>query len=95
MKTENKSAVTEALEMIELNLRQFPNAFLALNGTWGECIKALEKQIPKKPAVSEDQPVRYVITYKCPDCGGKFTGTVSNYCYHCGQALDWSEENEM
>lgn len=93
MKTENKSAVTEALEMIELNLKQFPNAFLALNGTWGECIKALEKQIPKKPAVSEDQPVRYVITYKCPDCGGKFTGTVSNYCYHCGQALDWSEEN--
>ena len=56
-------------------------------------IKALEKQIPKKPSVSEDQPVRYVITYKCPDCGGKFTGTVSNYCYHCGQALDWSEEN--
>ena len=49
MKTENKSAVTEALEMIELNLKQFPNAFLALNGTWGECIKALEKQIPKKP----------------------------------------------
>ena len=46
-----------------------------------------------KSAVSEDQPVRYVITYKCPDCGGKFTGTVSNYCYHCGQALDWSEEN--
>ena len=82
----------EALEILYKGIAPNPTAN-------NECIKlcknALEKQIPKKPAVSEDQPVRYVITYKCPDCGGKFTGTVSNYCYHCGPALDWSEENEM
>ena len=29
--------------------------------------------------------------YKCPACGGKFTGTrIADYCYHCGQKLDWS-----
>ena len=94
MKTENKSAVTEALEMIELNLKQFPNAFLALNGTWGECIKALEKQIPKKPKLIEEQYIRYSMNYICPECGKRFSGTgIADYCYHCGQALDWSEEN--
>ena len=42
----------------------------------------------------EIQDIRYVTKYTCPTCGGKFTGTVSNYCYHCGQKLDWSEEED-
>lgn len=56
-------------------------------------IEALEKQIPKKPILDKEQTMRYVTTYTCPACGKGFTGAkVCSYCYHCGQALDWSDE---
>ena len=56
-------------------------------------IQALEKQIPKKPIKSEKQVIRYVTTYCCPTCKLGFTGTgVAKWCYHCGQKLDWSNE---
>lgn len=55
-------------------------------------ISALEKQIPKKPIPTEEQNIRYVMNYTCPSCGKHFIGTgIANYCYHCGQALDWRE----
>ena len=58
-------------------------------------INALEKQIPKKPAKSENQVVRYANTYYCPICNLGITGTnIAKWCYHCGQKLDWSEESE-
>jgi hypothetical protein len=56
-------------------------------------IQALEKQIPKKPVKSEKQVVRYVNTYYCPICNLGITGTnIAKWCYHCGQKLDWSDE---
>ena len=56
-------------------------------------VKALEKQIPKKPIKSDRQEIRYTLTYDCPTCGRQFTGTgFADYCYHCGQALDWSAD---
>ena len=56
-------------------------------------IKALEKQIPKKPKKIEAEGYRYTDTYRCPICGGNFSGTgIVDYCYHCGQKLDWSDE---
>ena len=56
-------------------------------------IEALEKQIPKKPIKSDRQEIRYTLTYDCPTCGRQFTGTgFADYCYHCGQALDWSDD---
>ena len=34
--------------------------------------------------------IRYTSDYRCPSCGGTFTGTgIADYCYHCGQRLDW------
>ena len=56
-------------------------------------IQALEKQIPKKPVKSENQVVRYANTYYCPICNLGITGTnIAKWCYHCGQKLDWSDE---
>lgn len=56
------------------------------------CHKALEKQIPKKPIPAEEQDIRYNMKYACPSCGKYFVGTgIADYCYHCGQALDWRE----
>ena len=55
-------------------------------------INALEKQIPKKPLATDEQHIRYSMNYICPLCGKHFSGTgIASYCYHCGQALDWSD----
>lgn len=59
-------------------------------------INALEKQILKKPKKIETEGFRYTDTYRCPLCGGNFSGTgIADYCYHCGQKLDWSDESEQ
>ena len=54
-------------------------------------IEALEKQIPKKVI---NYGYLYGYASKCPECHKFVTnssGIRSNYCYYCGQALDWSE----
>lgn len=55
-------------------------------------INALENQIPKKP-IKSDGKIRYSEVFKCPNCSFEFSGRVLNYCYRCGQALDWSDRN--
>ena len=42
-------------------------------------IKALEKQIPKKPVYQEERE-------KCPSCGSLY---IENYCAKCGQKIKW------
>lgn len=51
-------------------------------------IKALEKQIPKKP---KKHPADSRLTY-CPCCGS-YHGAIEcyNYCPECGQKLDWND----
>lgn len=57
-----------------------------------ELNNAIEKQIAKKPIEDREQNIRYTSSYSCPNCGGGFTGTgIADYCYHCGQRLDWGE----
>lgn len=47
--------------------------------------QALEKQMPQKLTVSEE-------LYQCPRCGEKDAVLQGdNYCFNCGQALDWSD----
>ena len=59
-------------------------------GTPKECRETVEKQKAKKPQKTESEGYRYTDTYRCPNCGGNFSGTgIANYCYHCGQKLDW------
>ena len=61
-------------------------------------IEALEKQIPKKPKEKEEN--QYSTFYDCPCCGGYLVSKIDGelccgqeykYCYHCGQAIDWSD----
>jgi len=59
---------------------------------YNEYLELKEKATPKKAIKDEIQDIRYITKYTCPKCGGKITGRVSDYCYHCGQALDWSDE---
>ena len=61
-------------------------------GTPEKCRAAVEKQKAKKPQKTESEGHRYTDTYRCPNCGGNFSGTgIANYCYHCGQKLDWGD----
>ena len=52
-------------------------------------IKAIEKQIPKKPEIKDGY-------YVCPICGVYQETSEGNppYCVNCGQALDWQEVEE-
>lgn len=55
-------------------------------------IKALKKQIPKKP-IGKQIIGASITGYKyksgqCPEC---LSTVCHNYCPNCGQALDWSE----
>ena len=50
------------------------------------CKEALEKQIPKK---LKDDGWLY-----CPICGRDVLMDRFDYCPDCGQALDWSENND-
>ena len=60
-------------------------------------IEALEKQIPKKL-------IKYDIDYsgnplfRCPVCGDSWNsnefGDGIEYCWTCGQALDWSDADD-
>ena len=70
-----------------------------------ECaIAALEKQIPKKIKVLESVGnIPGMQECYCPNCGQLvaklydceiFVCVKGNYCYSCGQALDWSVEEE-
>ena len=50
-------------------------------------IESLEKQIPNEPR-------QYGKISSCPVCGIiNLTGGKPSYCEHCGQALDWGDEN--
>ena len=73
--------------------KQGLNTSVVLNGEKLDmCIEALEKQIAKKPKKTGIEGYRYVDAYICPTCKGNFSGTrIADYCYHCGQKLDWSE----
>lgn len=57
-------------------------------------IEALEKQIPKKVEFLDGGDVLL-----CPCCGFDLMGSVNEpdhdpyYCFECGQALDWSNDN--
>lgn len=52
-------------------------------------MKALEKQIPKKPKIFI---VHEISNYKYGDCEcGEHVMDDERYCSNCGQALDWSD----
>lgn len=66
--------------------------------------EAVKKQIPKKVVRSNLRPTEYGSPWRCPNCeadlikvefisfnGGEKTNKVS-YCWHCGSAVDWSDD---
>lgn len=62
-----------------------------------EIIKALEKQIPKKPLeIKERYNFRGDVICKggyCPMCKNELSNAYF-YCNKCGQAIDWGNKDE-
>ena len=57
-------------------------------------VKAVEKQIPQKP---QNATYFYGGKYSCQGCSKALCfdfDEQKEYCPECGQALDWSDENE-
>lgn len=64
-----------------------------------KAIKALEKQIPRKPIDKTKPDDTASRAYEncniivCPTCSGRLKlKSKGNYCDKCGQKLDWREE---
>lgn len=80
----------EALEIITNAIQSNKNMTAEQDMALAIAQKAIEKQIPKEPIQNRNGGIRYTSTYSCPGCGRGFAGTgIADYCYHCGQALDW------
>lgn len=57
------------------------NSKIHVSETLLHCENALIKQIPKKPDRGSEM--------YCADCG-TIVETTENYCWYCGQAIDWT-----
>ena len=58
-------------------------------GTLEEVREAVEKQKKKKPKGD----LHSVPHYRCHSCNESFSGRgFAKYCYQCGQAVEWSED---
>lgn len=57
-------------------------------------IEALKKQIPKKPLNPCGRYYGKAKGGNCPICGAGTNSVTYTYCRKCGQALDWSGEEE-
>lgn len=53
-------------------------------------LSAIKKQVPENP-IKSDREIRYCEVWKCPACEFEFSGRVVDYCYRCGQKIDWSD----
>ena len=81
---------------IQLENKALPDGIEAIQ----IAIKALEKQIPKKPRKTDSYRgvLKRVYAYVCPTCGNacleKYMNERQNtmFCWNCGQKLDWSDE---
>jgi hypothetical protein len=90
---------TENLVMVNVDTKKRTLGLKAMQ----TCKSALEKQIPKKVIKKIEFSSYEYISYRCPICNRHFlskiegdfvAGTKPKYCYECGQALDWGEDNE-
>lgn len=54
-------------------------------------IDALEMRAPRKPIKTYESIIKYCEAWKCPNCGLEWSGGIVDFCYRCGQAIDWSE----
>lgn len=98
---ENQKEIEELKERIRLIDKDYKDDATEYRKVLETAIEALEKQIPKKPIDYEDK------YYGCPNCNGvimfkweKYPTRINDrknglpYCLCCGQAIDWSDDEQ-
>lgn len=56
------------------------------------CKKQIEKQVDNRKVLRDLNDKPYSIKGDCPVCGClDMQSTVTNYCFECGQKLDWDD----
>lgn len=98
---ENDKLIRNEAEAIECLKNNKPTSgYVMLQESIDMAIKALKKQIPKKPRKTDSYRgvLKKVYAYVCPTCGNarleKYMNERQNtvFCWDCGQKLDWSDE---
>lgn len=103
----NEKKVREAIELIKQEIQTLEDLGEVVSiieekkkkhiELYNTAIKALEKQLPKKPNFSGDgyAPDGTFVydMWECPCCGEEYEVDYDeyDYCPNCGQRLDWSE----
>lgn len=84
---------SEALKIID-KVHDYPCPYGIGGKAWRFIRICIEKQVPKKPEYKPEKNGLITTNYKCPNCGCRRLGHVSNtsFCPDCGQKLDWSDE---
>lgn len=91
----------EAIEILKEE-HDYAQLLPYVNETLKIAIKAIKKQIPKKPLFYDTkfrqrgkmygELVTIEKAYNCPNCNSTVWGTDKHkFCDNCGQALDWSD----
>lgn len=97
MQKVDEKKVREAIEVIKAN---YPTSgYYMLRESLDIAIEALEKQLPKRPRENgmSDGLIKRTKYYTCQTCGNCLLTEMmnerqnTNYCWDCGQRLDWSE----
>lgn len=83
----NKEAIEQLRERLAITdyRQQIPEYYEAIE----LAVEALEKQAPKKPIRMYREVTSRLKAWRCPSCGDIWCNK-HNYCYSCGQRLDWN-----
>ena len=86
--------IERAIEILDPEHREHYESIEPVKEACRMGMKALEKQIPKKPTTLDRKNENRMIdlTFKCPACNAFFFETTANYCRLCGQKFSWSDE---
>ena len=90
----------EAIEEFKQRLELIEKCYRGENEDYKQAleigVKALKKQIPKKPIVEYKNTNDYIteIEWKCPICRTNYIELVpcGEWCNNCGNRIDWSDE---
>ena len=75
------------------------NSYEDSNEFFSQIEEALKRNEPIKPKVAwKNEEDKEIVAYRCLNCNGSLGAKLDNkpmfpnFCRHCGQKLDWSDE---
>lgn len=86
--------IERAIEILDPNHREHYESIEPVNEACYLGMRALQLRIPRSPYPDGDKGI-----LACPNCdSGEYLhnedGSENSFCGQCGQAIDWSENNE-